>query len=132
MIPTINDSELEKIMQAAANAGARYASYVLLRLPLEVRDLFVQWLQQHYPLRANHVMQRIQATRGGKDYDADFATRMKGSGLFAELLAKRFAIALNRYGLQKMPRAWDVSQFPVPKPAAILNTAQNAAQLSLF
>jgi DNA repair photolyase len=117
MIPVINDTELEKIMEAAANAGARYASYVLLRLPLEVRDLFVQWLQQHYPLRADHVMHRIQATRGGKDYDPNFATRMKGSGLFAELLAKRFAIALNRYGLQKMPRAWDLSQFQVPQPA---------------
>jgi DNA repair photolyase len=90
MIPAINDVELEKILQASANAGARYAryaSYVLLRLPLEVRDLFVQWLQQHYPLRATDVMHRVQATRGGKDYDPDFATRMKGSGICAQLLA---------------------------------------------
>jgi DNA repair photolyase len=125
MIPVINDMELEKILQASANAGARYASYVLLRLPLEVRDLFVQWLQQHYPLRAAHVMHRVQATRGGKDYDPDFATRMKGSGLFAELLAQRFAIALKRYGLQKMPAAWDTSQFQVAASEA-------TAQASLF
>jgi DNA repair photolyase len=118
MIPVINDMELETILQASANAGARYASYVLLRLPLEVRDLFVQWLQQHYPLRAAHVMHRVQATRGGKDYDPDFSTRMKGSGLFAELLAQRFAIALKRYGLQKMPAAWDTSQFQVPASEA--------------
>jgi len=128
MIPAINDVELEKIMEAAANAGARYASYVLLRLPLEVRDLFVQWLQQHYPLRADHVMHRIQATRGGKDYDANFATRMKGSGLYADLLKQRFAIALKRYGLQKMPRSWDVSQFQVPQQAR----SPDEAQASLF
>lgn len=128
MIPAINDVELEKILEAAAQAGARYASYVLLRLPLEVRDLFVQWLQTHYPLRAEHVMHRVQEMRGGKDYDANFATRMKGSGLFADLLKQRFAVALKRYGLQKVPGTWDVSQFQAPcaKPKA------NAAQASLF
>lgn len=128
MIPAINDVELEKIMEAAANAGARHASYVLLRLPLEVRDLFVQWLEQHYPLRAEHVMHRIQATRGGKDYDANFATRMKGSGLFAELLKQRFTVALKRYGLQKMPRSWDTSQFEAP----LMASARDEAQASLF
>ncbi|WP_342618885.1 PA0069 family radical SAM protein [Rhodoferax sp. GW822-FHT02A01] len=124
MIPAINDVELEKIMQAAAEAGARYATYVLLRLPLEVRDLFVQWLQQHYPLRAEHVMHRVQQMRGGKDYDPDFATRMKGSGLFASLLAQRFQIALKRYGLQKPPTLADVSQFTPPQVPS--------AQSSLF
>jgi DNA repair photolyase len=119
MIPAINDVELEKILQAAAGAGARYASYVLLRLPLEVRDLFVQWLEQHFPLRAEHVMHRVQEMRGGKDYDANFASRMKGQGLFAELLAQRFQIALQRYGLQKLPANTDVSQFrPPTKPTA--------------
>jgi DNA repair photolyase len=126
MIPAINDVELEKIMQAAAQAGARYASYVLLRLPLEVRDLFVQWLQRHYPLRAEHVMHRVQEMRGGKDYDPNFATRMKGSGLFATLLAQRFQIALKRYGLQKVSKLVDVSQFTPPRPA------QHSAQASLF
>ena len=114
MIPAINDVELEQILQAAAEAGARYASYVLLRLPLEVRDLFLQWLQQHYPLRAAHVMQRVQATRGGRDYDANFATRMKGAGVFADLLAQRFRVALKRYGLQKLPAFSDVTQFQRP------------------
>ena len=114
MIPAINDVELEKILQASADAGARYASYVLLRLPLEVRDLFVQWLQQHFPLRADHVMHRVQEMRGGQDYDASFASRMKGRGLFAELLAQRFQIALKRYGLEKLPRAVDVSHFKPP------------------
>ena len=115
MIPAVNDVELEKILQAAAEAGARYATYALLRLPLEVRDLFVQWLQQHYPLRAEHVMHRVQQMRGGKDYDPDFATRMKGSGLFAGLLAQRFQIALKRYGLRKPPPLADVSQFTPPR-----------------
>ena len=114
MIPAINDVELEKILQASAAAGARYASYVLLRLPLEVRDLFVQWLEQHFALRAEHVMHRVQEMRGGKDYEANFANRMKGRGLFAELLAQRFQIALKRYGLQKLPKAVDVSQFRPP------------------
>jgi DNA repair photolyase len=119
MIPAINDVELERILQAAAQVGARYASYVLLRLPLEVRDLFVQWLEQHFPLRAEHVMHRVQEMRGGKDYDANFASRMKGRGLFAELLAQRFQVALKRYGLQKLPAAVDVSQFrPPSKPKA--------------
>ena len=119
MIPAINDVELEKILQAAAEAGARFASYVLLRLPLEVRDLFVQWLEQHFPLRAAHVMHRVQEMRGGKDYDSAFASRMKGRGLFAELLARRFQIALKRYGLQKLPKTVDVSQFKPPtKPTA--------------
>jgi DNA repair photolyase len=152
MIPAINDVELEKILQAAAEAGARYASYVLLRLPLEVRDLFVQWLEQHFPLRAAHVMHRVQEMRGGNseasagpsraglrppwgaathatrgsvgasNFDANFASRMKGRGLFAELLAKRFQIALTRYGLQKLPKAVDVSQFRPPS----IPTAQSS------
>jgi len=124
MIPAINDVELEKILQAAAQAGARYASYVLLRLPLEVQDLFVQWLAAHYPLRAEHVMHRVQETRGGKDYDPAFATRMKGSGLFADLLAQRFQIALKRYGLSKLKPHEDVSQFRPP--------TLDSAQHSLF
>ena len=115
IIPAINDVELERILQAAAQAGARYASYVLLRLPLEVRDLFVQWLEQHFPQRAAHVMHRIQEMRGGKDSDSRFGHRMNGSGLFADLLAQRFAIALKRYGLQRMAHGGDVSQFQPPQ-----------------
>ncbi len=128
MIPAINDVELEKILEAAANAGARYASYVLLRLPLEVRDLFVQWLQAHYPLRADHVMHRVQDMRGGKDYEAHFATRMKGYGLFADLLKQRFALALRRTGLQKVPGRWDVSQFRRPACGG----SSESTQSSLF
>jgi DNA repair photolyase len=122
MVPAINDVELEKILQASAEAGATYASYVVLRLPLEVRDLFVQWLQQHFPLRAEHVMHRVQAMRGGKDYDPHFATRMKGSGQFATLLAQRFQVALKRYGLQKVCANFDVSQFKPP----VLPSAQGS------
>jgi DNA repair photolyase len=122
MIPAINDVELEKILQAAAEAGARYASYVLLRLPLEVRDLFVQWLEKHFPLRAAHVMHRVQEMRGGKDYDPAFASRMKGRGLFAELLAKRFQIALKRFGLKKLPSEVNVSLFRPPS----ISTAQSS------
>jgi DNA repair photolyase len=130
MIPAINDVELERILEAAAGAGARYASYVLLRLPLEVRDLFVQWLQAHYPLRANHVMHRVQDMRGGKDYEARFATRMKGRGLFADLLKQRFAVALRRTGLQKLPGSWDVSQFQ--RPTVTMAKEAEATQSSLF
>jgi DNA repair photolyase len=122
MIPAINYVELEKILQAAAEAGARYASYVLLRLPLEVRDLFVQWLEQHFPLRAAHVMHRVQEMRGGKDYVPAFASRMTGRGLFAELLARRFQIALKRYGLQKLPTEVSASLFRPPS----IPTAQSS------
>lgn len=99
IIPMINDTELEKIIEHAAIAGARGAGYVLLRLPYEVKDMFREWLETHYPLRAEHVMSVIRQSRGGKDYDPRFGVRMRGQGKFADLIAQRFQLACKRHGL---------------------------------
>lgn len=93
MIPMINDSELERLLEAAKEAGAQSAAYMMLRLPLEVAPLFEQWLQDHYPQRAAHVLSLIRQSRGGELYDSRFGARMRGEGVFAELLAQRFAKA---------------------------------------
>ena len=99
MIPVINDHELEAIVQAAANAGAKTVRYILLRLPFEVKDLFREWLLEHYPLKAEHVMNRVRDTRRGRDYRSEWGTRMRGEGAFAELLAKRHAVATRKHGV---------------------------------
>ncbi|MEO8307799.1 MAG: PA0069 family radical SAM protein [Pseudomonadota bacterium] len=99
IIPAINDSELEAILERAAAAGATRAGYTLLRLPYEVKDLFREWLAQHMPDRAAHVMSLIQAARGGKDNDPQFGSRMRGSGAWAQLLRARFHLARRRLGL---------------------------------
>lgn len=112
MIPSINDKELEAILKAAAGAGATYASMIMLRLPREVRDLFVEWLEQHFPLRAKHVMSLVSQARGGKDYDSSFFSRMRGTGPYAQLLSQRFSKACARYGLQRTISApVDTTQF---------------------
>src|SRR4029077_18087106 len=98
VIPAITDHELEAILRAAREAGASCASYVLLRLPHEVKILFREWLQEHYPERAKHVMSLINQARGGKDYDAQFGIRMRGTGAYAELLRARFEVAVRRLG----------------------------------
>jgi DNA repair photolyase len=98
VIPAITDHELESILAAARGAGATLASYVLLRLPHEVKILFREWLAAHYPDRAAHVMSLIQQARGGKDYDARFGQRMRGTGPYAELLRKRFELASRKLG----------------------------------
>ena len=101
VIPFVNEPELERLLEAAAAAGARAAFYTVLRLPWEVAPLFRQWLQAHFPQRAERVMNRVRDMRGGRDYRADFATRMKGSGLWAELIRQRFDKACARLGLGK-------------------------------
>lgn len=112
MIPMINDMELERILELAANAGAKYASYILIRLPYEVKDLFKEWLQTHFPERAEHVMSLIRQMRGGKEYDATFGKRFKGEGEFATLLAHRFFLACKRFKLNQVPsRGLDISKF---------------------
>jgi DNA repair photolyase len=98
VIPAITDHELESILGAARQAGAIRASYVLLRLPHEVKTLFREWLSQHYPDRAKHVMSLINQTRGGKDYDSQFGVRMRGTGPYAELLRTRFELAVRKLG----------------------------------
>lgn len=99
VIPALTDHEMEAIIDAAAEAGARWAAYVVLRLPYEVKDLFREWLAQHYPQRAQHVMSVVQSLRGGRDNDPRFGARMRGAGPFAELLRARFQLACRRHGL---------------------------------
>lgn len=103
VIPMINDMELESILQNVKEAGADYASYVLVRLPHEVKDLFKEWLAQHYPDRARHVMSIIMQMRGGKEYDSTFGKRMKGEGNYAQLLATRFMLACKKFQLNVKP-----------------------------
>ena len=98
VIPAITDHELEDILAAAKEAGAGSAGYVLLRLPHEVKILFREWLAEHYPDRAKHVMSLINQTQGGKDYDSTFGVRMSGSGAYAELLRSRFDLARRKCG----------------------------------
>jgi DNA repair photolyase len=98
VIPAITDHELEAILGAARDAGASCASYVLLRLPHEVKTLFREWLLEHYPDRAKHVMSLINQARGGKDYDSQFGVRMRGTGPYAELLRARFEVAARKLG----------------------------------
>jgi DNA repair photolyase len=98
VIPAITDHEMEAILGAARGAGASCASYVLLRLPHEVKILFREWLQEHYPERAKHVMSLINQARGGKDYDSQFGVRMRGTGPYAELLRARFEVAQRKLG----------------------------------
>lgn len=112
MIPTINDPELEHILEAASSAGATYASMILLRLPREVRDLFVEWLEEHFPLRARHVMSLVNQARGGKDYESAFFKRMRGTGPYAQMLSQRFSRACSKFQLMRSALApVDTSQF---------------------
>lgn len=109
-IPFINE-DMEQVLAAAAEAGARSAFYTVLRLPWELNEVFQQWLQLHYPQRAARVMARIREMRGGQDYDSDWATRMRGSGLWADLIAQRFHKACARLGLNRERIALDLTQF---------------------
>jgi DNA repair photolyase len=114
MIPALNDMELEAILAAAAKAGASAAGYVLLRLPLEIADLFGEWLATHAPAKAKHVLNLIRQTRRGSLYVDAFGERQKGTGPYAELLAARFRLAARRYGLER--RNWEhrTDLFSVP------------------
>jgi DNA repair photolyase len=124
-IPFINE-DMEQVLQAAFDAGARSAFYTVLRLPWELSEVFREWLQQHYPQRAARVMARVQEMRGGRDYDANFATRMKGEGVWAELLRARFHTACRKLGLNRERTELDLTRFTRP------NAAPPSAQASLF
>ena len=117
VIPGLNDHELEAVLEAAAAAGATGAGYVLVRLPLEISDLFQQWLASDHPARASRVMSLIRQTRGGKDYVAAWGERQRGAGPVADLIARRFAAARARYGLDQPRRTLDDGQFRVPPRA---------------
>jgi DNA repair photolyase len=109
-IPFVND-DMEQVLVAAAEAGAQRAFYAVLRLPWEVNPLFQQWLTLHYPQRADRVMARVRDMRGGRDYDSDFATRMKGQGVWAQLLRQRFEKTCARLGLNRERAALDTTRF---------------------
>ncbi len=115
IIPFINDEWIERVLAAAREAGARSAGYTLIRLPWEVNEIFQDWLKTHFPHRAEHVMARIRDMRGGKDNSTEFGERMRGSGIYADLIRKRFEINMTRLGyLRRSEIALDCSQFRPP------------------
>jgi len=124
VIPALNDSEIERILEAAHAAGVREAGYVLLRLPLEVRDLFREWLKANYPGRESHIFKLVRDMRGGKDYDSKWFARQKGTGPYAYLIGRRFEMACDKLGLNQTRTQLTTEHFRAPKP--------NSAQLSLF
>jgi len=129
MIPGLNDAEMEKILEAAARAGARHAGYVLLRLPHELRQMFEDWLATHFPDRAKHVLSLIRETRGGALSEPRFHHRMAGQGVYADLLLRRFARATRQWGLDEAREGLECGQFAVPGQVA---GEASQAQLSLF
>ncbi len=124
VIPALNDMEIERILDAAQAAGVREAGYVLLRLPLELRDLFREWLKANYPHRDEHVFKLIRDMRGGKDYDSTWGKRMKGTGPYAWMIGRRFELACEKLGLNETKSKLTTEHFRHPKP--------DGAQLSLF
>ena len=116
VIPFVTDGEMERIVAAAAEAGAHSAHFIVLRLPWELNAVFQQWLRTHFPLRAERVMARIRELRGGRDYDARFGKRMTGEGIWAELFAQRFHAACARHGLNRHRRQFDTTRFRRPLP----------------
>ena len=127
MIPGLNDAEMEGIMEAAARAGARHAGYTLLRLPHELRQMFEDWLQTHFPNRARHVLSLIRETRSGALSDPRFYHRRTGQGVYAELLLSRFARAARQWGLNEDREALETNLFAVPG-----SVRTEEEQLSLF
>ncbi len=117
VIPALNDSEIEKILTGAAYAGATSAGFVLLRLPHEIKDLFREWLEENRPDAADHVMSLIRSMRGGKDYDAEWGKRMRGTGPYAWQIGRRFEIATRRLGLDRGGWKLDCTKFKVPPRA---------------
>jgi DNA repair photolyase len=114
IIPGLTDKELPRILETAAEAGARSAEYVLLRLPLAVEPIFLDWLERHYPLRADHVKALVRATRGGEYYEAGFGKRMVGQGAFAQQLSSLFRVFAQRYGLAGELPPYDFTRFSRP------------------
>ncbi len=123
-IPGLNDHEMERVLEAGAEAGAAEAGYVLLRLPLEIKDLFKEWLAERYPNKAEKVISLIRQTRGGLDYVAGFGTRQIGTGPIAALIGGRFEAACKKLGLNEKRLQLDASQFRIPPPVT--------GQLALF
>jgi DNA repair photolyase len=116
VIPALNESEIERILEAAAAAGVKEAGYVLLRLPLEVKDVFKEFLEREYPDRARHVMSVIRSMRNGKEYDAKWGERMRGNGPYAWQIGRRFEIAAKRLGINQEKRRLRTDLFVAPRP----------------
>ncbi len=114
MIPSLNEPEMEAILQAARDAGASEAGYIMVRLPLEIADLFQEWLQTEVPNRADRIMSLIRSMHGGKDYQAGFGSRMSGTGPYAKLVGRRFRVATARLGLNMEKRLLSTEYFSVP------------------
>jgi DNA repair photolyase len=117
VIPAINDAEIERILEAVAETGVRHAGYVLLRLPLELKDLFRQWLIENFPDRYRHVINLIRETHGGKDYDSSWGKRMTGSGPIAWMIGRRFEVASERLGFNLTSVKTTTEHFQPPRPA---------------
>jgi DNA repair photolyase len=126
VVPFINDAEVEHILEAAAEAGAYYANYTVVRLPWEVKEVFETWLRTHFPDRADRVLHRVEDLRGGKRNDPRFGTRMKGEGVWSDLLRQRFDVAVRRHKLNRTRLALDTTQFVPP----VVSSAQSLAQFS--
>lgn len=124
IIPALNDAEIESILAAAHDAGAVEAGYVLLRLPLEIRDLFREWLLEHHPGKLRHILSLVRSTRGGKDYDASWGKRQTGEGVFADLVGRRFELAAARLGFDGRRTRLRTDLFRRPTPGG--------EQLALF
>jgi DNA repair photolyase len=124
VIPAINDAEIERILEAAVANGVHHAGYVLLRLPLEIRDLFSEWLKENFPDRHDHVFKLVRDTRGGKDYDSTWGKRQTGTGPVAWMIGRRFEVACEKLGFNVERRKVTTEHFRPPKPMA--------AQLDLF
>jgi DNA repair photolyase len=132
VIPFVTEPDLERVVEAALEAGAVGASYIVLRLPWEVSPLFQQWLEAHFPERAKRVMNRVRDMRGGKDYDASFGKRMRGEGVWAELIRQRFERALNRLGVDERAGRFarlDCSRFEKPAPVRAGAACNNQREL---
>jgi len=124
VIPVLNDPEMETVLTRAAEAGTISAGYVMLRLPHEVKQLFRTWLQTHYPLKASHVMNRVRDIRGGRDNDPEFASRMRGNGIYAAIIEQRFRAICERLGLNRTDVLLETSLFR--------RTAKQKNQIELF
>jgi DNA repair photolyase len=115
VIPALNDNEIENVLSTAAEAGAESAGYVMLRLPHEIKDMFADWLAEHYPLKAEHVMNRVRDLRGGKANSAVFGERMTGTGEFARLISQRFKLAVKKLALDQKRTNLNLEAFRVPE-----------------
>jgi DNA repair photolyase len=124
IVPAINDSEIERILDAAANAGVTQAGYVMLRMPFEIKDLFREWLHEHFPDKAKHVISLVRDLHGGKDYDSTWGKRQRGDGPYAWSIGRRFELACRRLGLNERRTRMTTALFTPPK--------KRGSQLDLF